>query len=512
MRRRSDARSDVRSPSSQLLAIATGRLGYGKVPKPKVDRRTGGRSVILYELNEVPWEVVDLYVSGRRHSNLAALLHAGLSLTTQNDDPVPLQPWRTWPTFHTSTYTGEHNSIDLGQDPSTFNGDPIWCVAESAGLSVGLFGPLQSWPSRDLAHGGFFVPDTFSRSPETVPAALSRFQQFNITMTRENTFSADSRPGTFQMVTAGFDLVARGLTPRSMRDLTGQLVQELRDARYKGRRPSLQVLPSFDLYWRLHRRYRPHLSIFFTNHVASMMHRYWGDWVPDYAQTERYTPDPVFRQFVPSAMDASDRQLGRIRRYVDSNPGSTLIVASSMGQGGIPYRHLDETFVLESPQRLLGHLRLGAAEAGLAMYPRISLRFDREDEAIASVAPLRSVEGQRCGAMFRNFNVNGRTVSFEINFDQVGAGPDESLIFAPVDGGLRTATPAALGVTLRARTGGGNTAYHIPEGILLAYGAGITPDGTRAKVDVLDVAPSLLANLLDVDPAPSMRGTDRLFR
>ena len=392
------------------------------------------RKIILYELNEVPWEVVDLYVSERPQSNLGALLDAGLSLTTLNDDPVPLQPWRTWPTFHTSTYTDEHNSFDLGQDPSTFKGDPIWDVAESAGLSVGLFGPLQSWPSREFSHGGFYVPDTFSRSPDTVPAALSRFQQFNITMTRENTFSADSRPRARQMLATGLDLVGRGLTPGSMVDLVGQLVRERGDARYKGRRPSFQALPSFDLFWRLHCLHRPHLSIFFTNHVASMMHRYWGDWVPDYARTEDYTPDPVFRRFVPWAMDASDRQLGRIRRYVDSHAGTVLIVASSMGQGGIPYRHLDRTFVLESPKQLLAQLRLGAAEAGLAMYPRISLRFDREDEAQTSVGSLRSVEGPRCGAMFRDFNVNGHTVSFEINYDQVGTGADEPLTFVPVDG------------------------------------------------------------------------------
>jgi len=477
-----------------------------------VNARTIDRSVILYELNEVPWGVVDLYVSERRHSNLAALLAAGLSLTTRNDDPVPLQPWRTWPTFHTSTYTEEHNSFDLGQDPSTFRGDPIWDLAESAGLSVGLFGPLQSWPSRVFAHGGFFVPDTFSRTPDTVPPELSRFQQFNITMTRENTFSADSRPGARQMLATGLDLVRRGLTPGSMVNLVEQLVRERRDARYKGRRPSLQVLPSFDLYWRLHRRHRPRLSIFFTNHVAGMMHRYWGDWVPDYARTEDYKPDPVFRRFVPWAMDASDRQLGRIRRYVDCHPGSVLIVASSMGQGAIPYRHLDRTFVLESSEHLLAQLRLGAAESGLAMYPRISLQFDREDEAKASVGALKSVEGEGCGAVFRDFNVNGRTVSFEINFDEIGAGAEEQLTFVPVEGGQRTTTPAALGIALRARTGGGNTAYHIPEGILLAYGAGIDPGGARAAIDILDVAPSILANLLDVAPALTMRGSDSLFR
>src|SRR5690348_18359172 len=89
------------------------------------------RDVILYELNEVPWSIVDYYVERRPGSNLAALLDGGQSLTTRHsDDPKlqGLQPWRTWPSLHNSTY--DHNSFDLGQDPATFRGEPIWDVAE----------------------------------------------------------------------------------------------------------------------------------------------------------------------------------------------------------------------------------------------------------------------------------------------------------------------------------------------------------------------------------------------
>jgi hypothetical protein len=473
--------------------------------------RTQARKIVLYELNEVPWQVVDLYVAERPGSHLARLLDAGLSQTTVNDDPVPLQPWRTWPTFHTSLYTDEHNSFELGQDPTTFRGITMWDAAEAAGRSVGLFGPLQSWPARAFAAGGFFVPDTFSRTAETFPADLRRFQQFNITMTRENTFSSQVDPGGRQLLTTGVDLLRRGLTPSSLAALSAQLVNERRDGRYRGQRSMMQVLPSFDLYWRLHAQHQPDLSVFFTNHVAGMMHRYWGDWVPEYAATENYVPDPVFRRFVPTAMDMADRQLGRIRTYVDSHPGTVLVVAASMGQGPIPYRHLDQTFVLEAPDRLLDQLGLGVAEAGLAMYPRISLAFDSAAGAESSVGVLKSVHGDGCGRLFRDFTVNGITVSFEINFEQLGEGADEKLSFVDRAGIREARMPSDLGIVVRSRTGGGNTAYHIPEGILLAYGTGIASDIGRDEVNILDVAPSLLANVLGIDPPPTMRGAPALF-
>ncbi len=56
-----------------------------------------------------------------------------------------------------------------------------------------------------------------------------------------------------------------------------------------------------------------------------------------------------------------------------------------------------------------------------------------------------------------------------------------------------------------------NSVYHIPEGMLLAYGHGIQPEAGRAGVDILDVAPSLPANVLGIEPGPAMRGRAALF-
>ncbi|MGH3581765.1 MAG: hypothetical protein ACRDUB_09260, partial [Mycobacterium sp.] len=208
------------------------------------------RDVILYELNEVPWDVIDIYASKRPESHMAALLAEGQCLTTVHEDREEhqgLQPWRTWPTLHMSTYG--HNSFDLGQDPTTFRGDPIWDVAEDAGLSVGLFGPMQSWPARQFRNGGFYIPDTFSQDAKTYPAALESFQTFNLAMTGENGFSPDTvlNPGTLAGTAA--DLVRQGLTPRSMATLGRHLVKERIDPRYKAFRSAMQAPLSFDLYW-----------------------------------------------------------------------------------------------------------------------------------------------------------------------------------------------------------------------------------------------------------------------
>jgi hypothetical protein len=412
----------------------------------------------------------------------------------------------------------EHNSFDLGQDPATFRGDPLWDVAERAGLSVGLFGPLQSWPAREFGHGGFYVPDTFSQDSKTYPESLTRFQAFNLAMTGQNGFSSDAALNPQSLLGTGVDLVRLGLTPASATTLGAHLVREVRDERYKQLRASMQVLPSFDLYWRLHRKHQPRLSIFFTNHVASMMHRFWGDAMPGYTEAHEYVADDVYGSFILTAMDFTDRQLGRIRKYLASHKDSMLVLAASMGQGPVDPRFTDiGLFVLDDHAKLVSRLGLPSAELGLTMYPHLSLVFADEAAAEAAVAPLESVVVEGIGPLFSRFRVEGRTVTFGIanvidNPEEHHQGLSMPVHFRPAGAeGDATAIPADLGFIMRSRVGGDNTAYHIPEGMMLAYGAGVTPDPSRKEVDVLDVAPSILANALGVEPAATMRGIPTLF-
>jgi hypothetical protein len=468
------------------------------------------RNVILYELNEVPWSVVDYYVAKRPASNLAALLREGQSLTTTNSSD-DLQPWRTWPTFHTSMY--DHNSYDLGQDPTSFRGEPLWDVAERAGLSVGLFGPLQSWPPRPFKSGGFFVPDTFAQDSQAYPASLQRFQEFNLSMTSDNNFTSDAPLSPKTLLGTGVDLIRQGLTPKSAVTLAGHLASERKDKRYKSLRPSMQVLPSFDLFWKLHRKNQPRLSVFFTNHVASMMHRFWGDTMPGYTDANDYVADDVFGSFILKAMDFADGQLGRIRKYLKGHPETVLVVAASMGQGPVESNFTDRgLFILEDHERLVSRLGLKPAELGRTMYPHLSLVFADEVAAKEALAPLESVTAEGGSPIFSRFRVEGKTVTFGIPLADESCDMSTRLVFTPVGASESvTGTPAEVGLSFRPRVGGDNTAYHVPEGILLAVGGGLTPDTSRREVDVLDVAPSLLVNVLGVEPGSLMEGSPSLF-
>jgi len=450
----------------------------------------GGR-VILYELNEVPWEVIDRYVAAEPSSALAAALPRCAAATTVNDDPAHLQPWRSWPTFHTGMYAGAHGSMELGQDPDTFAGETIWQAAESAGRTIGLFGVMQSWPPRPPANGGFWVPDTFARGPETHPPALQTFQAFNLGMTSENSTSSTAPLDARKMAVAGADMVRRGLRPRSVLDIVRHLARERRDRRWKGARPMLQALPSFDLYWRLHRETEPDLSIFFTNHVAGMMHRYWGDAFEDYSETYDYKRDAIFATFVDDAMRLFDRQLARLTSYVDRRTDTTLVIASSMGQRAVPYQHIGDTYVIRDTEVLREAFALPPSEAGLAMHPHWSLQYATVRDVDTVVDTLSPVEINGV-PLFKSIHRAGTTVSLELN-RYAGRGPVR--LRNGSSGSDDICELADIGIAVEERLGGGNTAYHIPEGIWLAYGPGVTPNASRDRFSVLDAKPRILEML-----------------
>ncbi len=482
-----------------------------------------GRNIIVYELNEVPWEVIDLYVSKRPRSHLARLLEGGLCVTTVNEDDIPLRPFNTWPTLHKSMYTRDHHATRCGQDPATVAGENIWDIAERHGRFVGLFGPLQSWPPRRFARGGFYVPDTFSRTDEVYPRKLQPFQAFNLSMTERNK-SVQSMPvaDLWSGAKVLLNLMRNGLTWRSALSILSHVANELRDRRYRGRRSTIQVLPAFDLYWKLYNERKPSngLSIFFTNHVAGMIHRFWGHAVDGYAQeyakSIEFRVDPIHRGSIVAAMDLFDRQLGRIVSSLDAN--DVLVVVSSMGQRPISYKAIREAYVLSDVEAFVAALNLPSATSGPAMYPRMRLCFEHEEASRSALETLQSIM-TGLGPLFSRIFVEGPDLVMHIltpALDDLDVDHSELRLPARVTFTPRGTDRAQdceigrIGIQVAEREGGGNTAHHKPEGILIAHGACIRADGSRSRVSVLDVAPSIL-QLLGVPPGGDMRGKPTIF-
>lgn len=459
--------------------------------------------IVVVELNEVPFRVLDAYVQRRPASAFARVLERGDQYTSYTEDEIQLDPWISWPTFHRGVRDRQHGILHLGQplDEADARHPPIWTLLARAGRKVGVFGSLHTAPlpaeaERDYA---FFVPDYFASDHAVHPRELAAFQALNVTMTRGSARNVSRKLPVSQLARMIKDVPRIGIEPKTLLKGARQLYEEVRDPTLRTRRRNYQTALMSDVFLRLYARHRPDFATFYTNNVAAAMHRYWAALFPEdptskslsTAWRQRYADEVIV------ALDAVDDVLQRLTQLADEDPELRIVVASSMGQGGIPADEVEDFLSITDLARFLGHLGLEPTdwEHRPAMVPCVGAIVREEArQKLRDALATFSIDGipmplderplmpmtydERAGGFFQ----------FYIQMDQY-RGPGKVRI------GEKTLTLEEAGLGFTAHEDRVNcTAQHVPEGSLVVYGGGSWRSSVRGRPQrsTLDVVPSLL--------------------
>lgn len=454
--------------------------------------------LLCYELNEVPWRVIDRYVAGRPGSNVARLLKRSAQITTRTTDSGELHPWSTWPTMHRGVNNDAHHIRFINQDLSVAKQTPpVWQIMVANGKSVGLVGCLQSYPPSRDSDVLFHVPDTFAPGPETHPTKYVPFQSINLKLTGDNKAVA-RKIGLHDMVT-GLQLLNCGVSLSTASRIASHLVAEQLNSLQKTRRPTMQAHLAFDIFMDALRADRPHYAAFFSNHVAGMMHRYWKYSFPeDFNYELRPTKaDRFHAQSIDKGMDIFDEQLGRLVAFCERH-GYDLVVASSMGQEAIERSPYIPELMLDSVAPLAAAMGfVQPVKMNLAMQPDVALQFSAADdlqEFSSLLAEMRDANGEE--VLKVRYKPQGLTLNVSVG-RSTAVLRDCSLYFRghrlPLD---------RIGMRVITRDPG--TGYHQPDGILIWSGATKPVVAHREVVDSRRYAPTLLDALGIVPPAYMM--------
>ncbi len=180
--------------------------------------------ILLLEINEIPWRLLDRYVDRPEFGNLNCFFRRSDHYTTLAVDTGELSPWVTWPTFHRGMNNEQHGIKNLGQDPSTFKGKPIWQEIRERGGSIGICGSMQSWPPVAPGEGGFYVPDTFAHDERCYPPYLNPLQAFNLAQVGKNArVVSDSMPRASDVVGVASTSLKSGVRLRTGARILAQL-------------------------------------------------------------------------------------------------------------------------------------------------------------------------------------------------------------------------------------------------------------------------------------------------
>lgn len=295
------------------------------------------RKIILFELNEVPFSVIDYYVKKFPSSKLAKTLPQMWQYETTTEDKGHLSPWITWPTLHRGVTSELHEIKDFGEDFAAVDKKypPVWKILTANGIKSGVFASMHTFPMpKNYEDYAFFVPDPFSGDSQSHPKKIEPFQEFNLIMSRKSGRNVDSGIDMKSALNMGLSLPRLGIKVSSLAKVGEQLVRERIKPHLRTRRRTFQSVLAFDIFMDLMRKTKPDFTTCFSNHVASAMHRYWAATFPnDYAENkmdadwlEKYKDEVDF------AMGEFDRFLRELIRFVEARPEYQLWITSSMGQ------------------------------------------------------------------------------------------------------------------------------------------------------------------------------------
>jgi hypothetical protein len=467
------------------------------------------RKVILFELNEVPWRILDDYVEANPGSAIARTLQRSHRYEAVSEDRGHLSPWTTWPSLHRGVNDEHHMIGDLGQDRTVADQKypPIWRLLHEEGVSVGVCGSMHSFPPPDdMASYAFYLPDTFATGNEAHPPALSDFQAFNLDMARDSARNVDTSVPLRLAAKVLSRSRALGIRPATYGAATGQMAGERRNGWKSTRRRTFQAVLAFDVYYAQLKRSKPDFSTFFSNHVASAMHRYWAATYPDDYDEHGLDAEWIarYRDEIPWAMRQAEKMLERLLRFADRNPEYQVWVASSMGQGPTIAQSLETAVYLKDLTTFMR--RLGMPDDGWeerpAMLPQTNVMV-REDLREEFDSKLRGLKVVNQPLRFRQTE-NG---FFAMDFGH----PNMHKRPTPLRYEGERLSLAEFGLeAVEIEDRSDTTAYHVPEGILVAYDPKMPATSSeRARVSALSVAPALLRGF-GQKPRDYMRSGDEL--
>lgn len=450
------------------------------------------RKLLMLELNEITWDLVDPLIHAGRLPNFERLKARGTWGTPVSvDRPPQLDPWITWTTLYTGRPQAEHNVYFLQQPPETIKARRVWEYCADAGRSVGIYGSVCSWPPRSVQ--GFYVPDTFAPDASTYPENLSPIQTLNLTYTRSVRLPSDQDSVAFKL-RLGTQLIRLGLDLPTAWRITRQLATEWRDSRARWKRVALQPQVNFAFFRRLYRQHRPDFATFHSNHVAHYMHTYWQAMDP-----ERFLPletpreeVEVFGEAIEHGYVVADELVGRMLELADDD--TVLVVASSMGQK--PYRSPlksgKEIAQWRVPDRLLEILGVrGGAKTVATMSGEILIHVDEATvrDRIAAMIGEAYIDTPEQPAFFCEA-IDG-ALRVNLRFYERGTTQADSRVHFPSAPG----SPAHPYDDVIHSTGHLKSGCHDERGLILFHGPGIAPGVELGACDNLNIAPTLLSIL-----------------
>lgn len=336
------------------------------------------KQLILLELNEINFNVVDFYVkSGVVLAGFSELFRSGIVETESEPLYHNLEPWIQWPSVHTGKTFDEHKVFRLGDFVESSHVQFFERV-ENEGYSVGAVSPMNA--ANRLARPAYFIPDPWTRTPSD-----NSYFSKSITSAIKQAVNDNSQAKLTFKTVFNLGLAFVGLVSPS-RYLP--LLRYALRARSKPWRKALFLdLLLYEIHKSLWIKKAPNFSTLFLNAGAHIQHHYFFN--SPYVQSEELknpswyianTADPVLEMLI-----AYDAILVDFLR----SPNTEFIVATGLSQK--PYEDLQYYYRLIDHAAFLRKLGIDFTDVVPRMTRDFLISFDTDDQALLAEQRLSQI-------------------------------------------------------------------------------------------------------------------------
>ena len=447
--------------------------------------------IIMFELNEVPFFIFDYYREMRPNSAISKILGNSAQYITRDEESNGnlLSPWITWPTLHRGVGKEKHKIRDFGENLDEVDKvyPPVWEITANNSIKTGVFSSLHTNKiPADKNNFCFYVPDPFSKHTECHPKKLNSFQSLNLAMARKSERNVSRKIPIKESIAFSTNIFSSGLKFSTIVKTGKQIAHEFVKPHVKVRRRSFQTVLAFDLFLKQLQTSKPQFTTFFSNNVASAMHRFWRASFPEHYSKEATADDnwvQMYKEEILYAMDVANDCLGTLLEFMELNPEYKLVICTSMGQQAREYENAENILYLADSSIFLK--KLGLDVGSIKELPSMKPQFNFEADSATNLEKLKMAFSR---LKIRNKDINYREkqnfISIDLGHRNISASD------VTIDGKSVENLESIGFYNFKNEEKLSSTAYHIPDGSLIIYPS--TQKESRPTIDTLEIAPSIL--------------------
>lgn len=369
--------------------------------------------IFIFELNEISPLILNKYIKRYPNSSISKFAKKSQKLITIADDikEKDLYPAQSWASINSGKPFKRHK-VKWYNDTKK-NCSQIWDDL-SINNSIGIVNVLHSSNYKNFRFFNYFISDPYKKFEKTIPSSLLGFKKFINSQTfKSNRISKFQI--TFKEIKYIFSFFLKIRLRTYLRIL--KILFEIKFKKKKERLRNVDFLLHFDIFLWSVKNKSSDINVFFTNHIASQIHRYLGALLPSkniksYFGNNwiRKNSDEVFY-----SMRLFDKNFYELENDLIKK-NDVVVFVSSMGQGLVnkynknhltKYVHnqkdfFDIFFDNKEKYEVLG-----------SMSPQLTIKSKDNFNAKTLLKELKKKDNSK---IIENYDLNNNILTISVNF------------------------------------------------------------------------------------------------